>query len=132
MDEPPFNEAALELALAEPCELDAALLTDIEGASGPLDSAHGRRRAGGAEGVGARPAPLCGALRVSAPRAAGLAVLSPRSCPCPLGPVGGSALSTCASGRPGPHPAATESSVARRRWREPGTRRRRCPAPPRP
>ncbi|XP_019836479.2 sterol regulatory element-binding protein 1 isoform X1 [Bos indicus] len=30
MDEPPFNEAALELALAEPCELDAALLTDIE------------------------------------------------------------------------------------------------------
>uniref|UniRef100_A0A8C6G3B3 Sterol regulatory element-binding protein 1 n=1 Tax=Moschus moschiferus TaxID=68415 RepID=A0A8C6G3B3_MOSMO len=30
MDEPPFSEAALELALAEPCELDAALLTDIE------------------------------------------------------------------------------------------------------
>lgn len=35
MDEPPFSEAALEQALAEPCELDAALLTDIEGASGP-------------------------------------------------------------------------------------------------
>ncbi|XP_042823177.1 sterol regulatory element-binding protein 1 isoform X1 [Panthera tigris] len=30
MDEPPFSEAALEQALAEPCELDAALLTDIE------------------------------------------------------------------------------------------------------
>ncbi|KFO27658.1 Sterol regulatory element-binding protein 1 [Fukomys damarensis] len=30
MDEPTFNEAALEQALAEPCELDAALLTDIE------------------------------------------------------------------------------------------------------
>lgn len=30
MDEPPFTEAALEQALAEPCELDAALLTDIE------------------------------------------------------------------------------------------------------
>ncbi|XP_057570571.1 sterol regulatory element-binding protein 1 isoform X6 [Hippopotamus amphibius kiboko] len=35
MDEPPFSEAALEQALAEPCALDAALLTDIEGASGP-------------------------------------------------------------------------------------------------
>lgn len=33
MDEPPFSEAALEQALAEPCELDAALLTDIEGTS---------------------------------------------------------------------------------------------------
>lgn len=32
MDELPFGEAALEQALAEPCELDAALLTDIEGA----------------------------------------------------------------------------------------------------
>ncbi|XP_016045085.1 sterol regulatory element-binding protein 1 isoform X1 [Erinaceus europaeus] len=30
MDEPPFSEAALERVLAEPCELDAALLTDIE------------------------------------------------------------------------------------------------------
>ncbi|XP_036134334.1 sterol regulatory element-binding protein 1 isoform X1 [Molossus molossus] len=30
MDEPPFTEAALEQALAEPCALDAALLTDIE------------------------------------------------------------------------------------------------------
>ncbi|EHB10627.1 Sterol regulatory element-binding protein 1 [Heterocephalus glaber] len=30
MDEPTFNEAALEQALTEPCELDAALLTDIE------------------------------------------------------------------------------------------------------
>ncbi|KAM6174209.1 LOW QUALITY PROTEIN: sterol regulatory element-binding protein 1 [Erethizon dorsatum] len=30
MDEQPFSEAALEQALAEPCELDAALLTDIE------------------------------------------------------------------------------------------------------
>ncbi|XP_023509442.2 sterol regulatory element-binding protein 1 isoform X5 [Equus caballus] len=30
MDEPPFSEVALEQALAEPCELDAALLTDIE------------------------------------------------------------------------------------------------------
>nr|XP_048304048.1 sterol regulatory element-binding protein 1 isoform X1 [Myodes glareolus] len=30
MDELPFGEAALEQALAEPCELDAALLTDIE------------------------------------------------------------------------------------------------------
>ncbi|XP_035888756.1 sterol regulatory element-binding protein 1 isoform X5 [Phyllostomus discolor] len=30
MDEPPFTEAALEQGLAEPCELDAALLTDIE------------------------------------------------------------------------------------------------------
>lgn len=35
MDEPPFTEAALEQGLAEPCELDAALLTDIEGTSGP-------------------------------------------------------------------------------------------------
>lgn len=35
MDEPPFSEAALERVLAEPCELDAALLTDIEGVSGP-------------------------------------------------------------------------------------------------
>ncbi|KAL1780190.1 sterol regulatory element-binding protein 1 isoform X1 [Sigmodon hispidus] len=30
MDELPFGEAALEQALAEPCQLDAALLTDIE------------------------------------------------------------------------------------------------------
>ncbi|XP_024420857.2 sterol regulatory element-binding protein 1 isoform X2 [Desmodus rotundus] len=30
MDEPPFTETALEQGLAEPCELDAALLTDIE------------------------------------------------------------------------------------------------------
>ncbi|NP_001375322.1 sterol regulatory element-binding protein 1 isoform 12 [Homo sapiens] len=30
MDEPPFSEAALEQALGEPCDLDAALLTDIE------------------------------------------------------------------------------------------------------
>ncbi|XP_069338018.1 sterol regulatory element-binding protein 1 isoform X9 [Eulemur rufifrons] len=30
MDEAPFSEAALEQALAEPCDLDAALLTDIE------------------------------------------------------------------------------------------------------
>ncbi|XP_036749927.2 sterol regulatory element-binding protein 1 isoform X5 [Manis pentadactyla] len=30
MDEPTFCEAALEQALGEPCELDAALLTDIE------------------------------------------------------------------------------------------------------
>ncbi|XP_074175896.1 sterol regulatory element-binding protein 1 isoform X2 [Rhinolophus sinicus] len=30
MDEAPFSEAALKQALAEPCELDAALLTDIE------------------------------------------------------------------------------------------------------
>ena len=43
MDEPPFTEAALEQALAEPCELDAALLTDIEGASGTLGSAQVRR-----------------------------------------------------------------------------------------
>lgn len=34
MDEMPFTEAALGQALAEPCDLDAALLTDIEGASG--------------------------------------------------------------------------------------------------
>ena len=115
MDEPPFSEAALELALAEPCELDAALLTDIEGASGALGFAHRRRRAGDAERVAARPSPLCGAPRVSAPSAAGLAVLSRRSRPCPPGLVGGSALSTCASGRPSPHPAASESSVARRR-----------------
>lgn len=32
MDELSFSETALEQALAEPCELDAALLTDIEGA----------------------------------------------------------------------------------------------------
>lgn len=32
MDELPFGEAALEQALAEVCEMDAALLTDIEGA----------------------------------------------------------------------------------------------------
>uniref|UniRef100_A0A2K5UNH1 Sterol regulatory element-binding protein 1 n=1 Tax=Macaca fascicularis TaxID=9541 RepID=A0A2K5UNH1_MACFA len=30
MDEPPFSEAALEQALGGPCDLDAALLTDIE------------------------------------------------------------------------------------------------------
>ncbi|KAM6184868.1 sterol regulatory element-binding protein 1 [Rhynchocyon petersi] len=30
MDEPPFGEEALQQALAAPCELDAALLTDIE------------------------------------------------------------------------------------------------------
>lgn len=47
MDEPHFSEAALEQALAEPSELDAALLTDIEGASGPLGSAR-VGRAGGA------------------------------------------------------------------------------------
>lgn len=34
MDESPFSEAALEQALGGPCDLDAALLTDIEGASG--------------------------------------------------------------------------------------------------
>uniref|UniRef100_A0A8C9DKN1 Sterol regulatory element-binding protein 1 n=1 Tax=Prolemur simus TaxID=1328070 RepID=A0A8C9DKN1_PROSS len=34
MDEAPFSEAALEQALAEPCDLDAALLTDIEGEVG--------------------------------------------------------------------------------------------------
>nr|XP_031323307.1 sterol regulatory element-binding protein 1 isoform X5 [Camelus dromedarius] len=58
MEEPPFSEAALEQALAEPCELDAALLTDIEGASGPLGSA--RRGAGSPpgrpEGCGPRAA----------------------------------------------------------------------------
>lgn len=32
MDELPFAEAALEQELAEMCELDAAVLTDIEGA----------------------------------------------------------------------------------------------------
>ncbi|XP_012520433.1 PREDICTED: sterol regulatory element-binding protein 1 isoform X4 [Propithecus coquereli] len=31
MDEAPFSQEALEQALAEPCDLDAALLTDIEG-----------------------------------------------------------------------------------------------------
>ncbi|KAK2110673.1 hypothetical protein P7K49_010419 [Saguinus oedipus] len=30
MDELPFSEAVLEQALSEPCDLDAALLTDIE------------------------------------------------------------------------------------------------------
>lgn len=45
MDEAPFSEAALKQALAEPCELDAALLTDIEGASGPVGlRANGARR----------------------------------------------------------------------------------------
>lgn len=46
MDEAPFSEAALKQALAEPCELDAALLTDIEGASGPagLRASGARRR----------------------------------------------------------------------------------------
>ncbi|XP_077019488.1 sterol regulatory element-binding protein 1 isoform X4 [Tamandua tetradactyla] len=43
MDEPPFSEVALEQGLAEPCELDAALLTDIEGEAGL-----GRGRATGA------------------------------------------------------------------------------------
>lgn len=36
MDETPFTEADLGQALAEPCDLDAALLTDIEGESGAL------------------------------------------------------------------------------------------------
>lgn len=45
MDEAPFSEAALKQALAEPCELDAALLTDIEGASRPVGlRANGARR----------------------------------------------------------------------------------------
>uniref|UniRef100_A0A2K6JN62 Sterol regulatory element-binding protein 1 n=1 Tax=Rhinopithecus bieti TaxID=61621 RepID=A0A2K6JN62_RHIBE len=34
MDESPFSEAALEQALGGPCDLDAALLTDIEGEVG--------------------------------------------------------------------------------------------------
>lgn len=46
MDEAPFSEAALKQALAEPCELDAALLTDIEGASGQLGSARVGRTGG--------------------------------------------------------------------------------------
>ncbi|XP_045840020.1 sterol regulatory element-binding protein 1 isoform X4 [Meles meles] len=54
MDEPPFSEAALEQALAEPCELDAALLTDIEGEVGALRRPAGRRpgRPEGAAGAG--------------------------------------------------------------------------------
>jgi hypothetical protein len=55
MDEPPFSEEALEQALGEPCELDAALLTDIEGASGPAGLQ-------AREGAG-RHRPLSGSLR---------------------------------------------------------------------
>lgn len=150
MDEPHFSEAALEQALAEPSELDAALLTDIEGASGPLGSARvgraggadlclpgrrGARSAGAGRGAALALAPCRarGVPRVSAPSAAGLAVLSARSLPRPpwllrpLRVLGGSALGTCASGRPGPPPAASESSAPRRPLREPGTW-----APPRP
>lgn len=69
MDEPPFSEAALEQALAEPCELDAALLTDIEGASGPGDAPplSPRRGAGGSRISGIR-AP--GSVRAQPPGAA--------------------------------------------------------------
>ncbi|XP_059236989.1 sterol regulatory element-binding protein 1 isoform X4 [Mustela nigripes] len=54
MDEPPFSEAALEQALAEPCELDAALLTDIEGEVGAVRRPAGQRpgRPEGAAGAG--------------------------------------------------------------------------------
>ncbi|XP_035968955.1 sterol regulatory element-binding protein 1 isoform X4 [Halichoerus grypus] len=54
MDEPPFSEAALEQALAEPCELDAALLTDIEGEVGAARRPAGQRpgRPEGAAGAG--------------------------------------------------------------------------------
>ena len=70
MDEPPFTETALEQGLAEPCELDAALLTDVEGASGPagLRTGGARRRRpafvspGRARGF---PAFLCSAPHVS-------------------------------------------------------------------
>ena len=148
MDEPPFSEAALEQALAEPSELDAALLTDIEGASGPLGSARVGRAGGaglclpgrrGARSAGAAlalaPCGACGAPRVSALSAVGLAVLSARSLPRPpwllrpLRVLGGSALGTCASGRPGPPPAASESSAPRRPRREPGTRASPRPRP---
>ncbi|XP_007939640.1 sterol regulatory element-binding protein 1 [Orycteropus afer afer] len=58
MDGPPFSEAALEQALAGPCELDAALLTDIEGGVCTV-RAPGRGRAGRAN-------------RLDAPRGRGL------------------------------------------------------------
>ncbi|NP_001184012.1 sterol regulatory element-binding protein 1 [Canis lupus familiaris] len=54
MDEPPFSDAALEQALAEPCELDAALLTDIEGEVGAARRPAGQPpgRPEGAAGAG--------------------------------------------------------------------------------
>lgn len=54
MDEPPFT--ALERALAEPCELDAALLLDIEGASGRGAGFPGRGMSGW-RGSASRAAP---------------------------------------------------------------------------
>lgn len=156
MDEPPFTEAALEQALAEPCELDAALLTDIEGASGTHraprkcgaqaafafvswvagDAGAGGAGCGRGAGAGAlTPCGALGALRVPGPSAAGLAVLSARTLPRPpwsLGPrrvLGGPAPGTCASGRPGPRPATCEASAQRRPRREPGIRASPRPRP---
>lgn len=158
MDEPHFSEAALEQALAEPSELDAALLTDIEGASGPLGSARvgraggagfcipGRRgaRSAGAERGGARRWRWLRAGRAERPASLRRALRASLSCPPflsarnlprppwlfrPLRVLGGSALGTCASGRPGPPPAASESSAPRRLRREPGTRASPRPRP---
>lgn len=70
MDEPPFSEAALEQALAEPCELDAALLTDIEGTSraawAPREP--GAQAATGLCLPGRRGAPALYCLRGASPR----------------------------------------------------------------
>lgn len=84
MDEPPFSEAALEQALAEPCELDAALLTDIEGTS----------RAGWVPREGGAPAApgLCLPGRLGARGAGTGSVLCARGLPrasglCAVGPV---------------------------------------------
>lgn len=84
MDEPPFSEAALEQALAEPCELDAALLTDIEGTS----------RAGRAPRERGSPAAsrLCLPGRLGARGAGTGSVLCARGLPrasgqCAVGPV---------------------------------------------
>lgn len=122
MDEPTFCEAALEQALGEPCELDAALLTDIEGASGLLSFAR-VGRAGGAPVLSPRPARGVGAV-LAVPCARGLPRLwaSCRGPGCPVhaeplrarlgvwgrtapGPLGARDLVRAPPDAPGPAPS---------------------------
>lgn len=112
MDEAPFCEAALKQALAEPCELDAALLTDIEGASGPAGfRASGARRRHLAF-VSPTRMQSAGLRWVSGLRAVSLGFQSLQSRPAP-------ALTTRAARRSGPWRLVVRTCTP---LRGPGTR----------
>lgn len=119
MDEP---FAALERALAEPCELDAALLADIEGASG---AERGRRLPGrggvaGARALGGRGRDTC-ALGVPGPRPRDPRVLSPALGTGPGGPARRDVAGLLpVSPGPAPAPPAQEARSPRLSGRHPG------------